>query len=173
MLQVQVDYPTEEEEFAIVRQTDVSRPPEIGRVLSREELVRLQHVVRRLPAADHVLRYAMTLTRATRPGAPDAPEFVRDYVTWGAGPRASQHLVLAAKARALLHGREHVSLDDVRAVTRPVLRHRVVTNFNAEADGMTADRIITRLLETVPADAVGTLSLGRLPQIFAGAREAT
>ncbi|MGE0374670.1 MAG: AAA family ATPase [Planctomycetaceae bacterium] len=169
MLQIHVDYPSEDEEFQIVRQMTAPLPAAVDRVLAHEELIRLQDVVRRLPAADHVLRYAMTCTRWTRRESEQAPDFVRDYVTWGAGPRASQHLVMAAKARAMLHGRTHVSIDDVRAVAPPVIRHRIVTNFNAEADGITADEIIRRLTALIPTDPAKTSSLGKLPQVFAGA----
>ena len=167
MLQVQVEYPSEEEEFQIVRQMTTPAPAAVEQVLSREELIRLQDVVRRLPVADHVLRYAMTCTRWTRRDSAGAPDFVREYVTWGAGPRASQHLVMAAKARAALHGREHVSIDDVRAVSPPVIRHRIVTNFNAEADGITAHEIVRRLTEVIPTDPRATSALGKLPNVFA------
>ncbi len=167
MLQVQVEYPTEEEEFQIVRQMTTPKPAAVEQVLTHEELIRLQDVVRRLPVADHVLRYAMNCTRWTRRESEHAPDFVREYVTWGAGPRASQHLIMAAEARAMLHGREHVSIDDVKAVAPPVIRHRIVTNFNAEADGITADEIVRRLTGIIPTDPRETSSLGKLPNVFA------
>ena len=169
MLQIQVNYPTEEEEFQIVRQMTAPAPEPVEQVLTRDELIRLQDVVRRLPVADHVLRYAMTCTRWTRQESEQTPDFVREYVTWGAGPRASQHLVMAAKARAMLRGREHVSIDDVRAVAPPVIRHRIVTNFNAEADGITADEIVRRLTEAIPTDPARTSHLARLSTVFASA----
>ncbi len=169
MLQVRVDYPTEDEEFQIVRQMTTPSPEPVEQVLTHEELIRLQDVVRRLPVADHVLRYAMTFTRWTRQETEAAPDFVREYVTWGAGPRASQHLVMAAKAHAMLHGREHVSVQDVQSVAAPVIRHRIVTNFNAEADGITAHEIVRRLTETIPTDPCETSNLSQLPHVFAPA----
>jgi MoxR-like ATPase len=171
MLQILVDYPSEEEEFQIVRQLTTPVPEPIERVLSQEELTRLQDVVRRMPVADHVLRYAMTLARWTRPGTSGAPELVDEYVTWGAGPRASQHLVQAAKARAMLQGEAHVSTSDVQAVAACCLRHRLVTNYNAEADGITPDVIIDRLFEVVPTDPTKTTAAGSLPPVFASADE--
>jgi MoxR-like ATPase len=108
--------------------------------------------VRRVPAADHVVRYALRLARLTRPGKGEVPAFVREYITWGAGPRASQYLVLAAKARAVLHGRFHATVEDIRAVAHPVLRHRIVTNFNAEAEGLKPDDLIRRLLDAVAVE---------------------
>jgi MoxR-like ATPase len=141
-----VDYPEEEEEFDIVRRTTADITPTITPMLSGEKILELQKIVRRVPAADHVVRYAMKLVRMTRPHKDAAPQFVRDYVTWGAGPRASQYLILGAKARAVLQGRFHAGEDDVRAVALPVLRHRIVTNFNAEAEGLKPDDIVRRLM---------------------------
>jgi MoxR-like ATPase len=119
----------------------------------------MQDIVRKVPVAPYVIRYAMKFTRLTRKNArttkaeaSDLPDFVREYVTWGAGPRASQFLVLAAKARAVLHGRYYVSCEDIRAVAHPVLRHRIITNFNAEAEGIKPDDIVTRLVNLVPRD---------------------
>ncbi|MFM9959910.1 MAG: AAA family ATPase [Planctomycetaceae bacterium] len=154
MLQVKVDYPTEDEEFDIVRSTTGGVHAAIEKVLGQEDLLRLQQIVLRVPVADHVIRYALQLTRLTRRGdnaASDAPNFVRDFVTWGAGPRASQCLILGAKARAVLRGQTHATLDDVQAVAAPVLRHRLVLNFHAEAEGLTADALVRRLIEHVPA----------------------
>ena len=144
-----VDYPEEDEEFDIVRRTTADITTTITPTLTGPRILELQKIVRRVPAADHVVRYAMKLVRLTRPNKPAAPQFIRDYVSWGAGPRASQCLVLGAKARAVLHGRFHAGLDDVRAVAFPVLRHRIVTNFNAEAEGVKSDEIVCRLIETV------------------------
>jgi MoxR-like ATPase len=169
MLQILVDYPSEDEEFQIVRQLTTPTPEPIERVLAQQELTRLQDVVRRLPVADHVLRYAMTLARWTRPNTPGVPDIVNDCITWGAGPRASQHLVMAAKARAMLHGQAHVSMKDVQAVAACCLRHRLVTNYNAEADGITPDTIVSRLLEAVPTDPAKTSAVGQLPPVFAAA----
>src|SRR5205823_4037681 len=121
-------------------------------VLSGEEVMQLQDIVRKVPVADHVIRYALQFSRLTRKTETGGvvPDFVRDYVAWGAGPRASQYLILAAKARALLKGRYHVSTDDIRQVALPVLRHRIVTNFNAEAEGMKSDAIVKKLIESIP-----------------------
>lgn len=155
MFNTYVDYPEEEEEYDIVCRTTADLDVAIAPMLSGEKILELQKIVRRVPAAEHVVRYAMKLVRLSRPvkGAAKAgngvPRFVRDYVSWGAGPRASQYLVLGAKARAALHGRYHAGLDDVRAVALPVLRHRIVTNFNAEAEGIKSDDIVRRLIETV------------------------
>ncbi|MFO1021750.1 MAG: MoxR family ATPase [Planctomycetales bacterium] len=150
MFNIRIAYPTEEEEFQIVRQTTADAKPTLERILTQIELIQLQHLVRRIPVADHVIRYAMQFSRMTRKGEPGIPEFVKNYVSWGAGPRASQCLILAAKARAVLRGRTYVSSEDVRSVTLPVLRHRVITNFNAEAEGITPDEVIRRLAETIP-----------------------
>ena len=119
--------------------------------LSGERIVALQETVRKVPVADHVLEYARNLARTTRPRTPEAPDFVNELVNWGAGPRASIYLTLAGKARAILHGRFHVTTDDIRHVARPVLRHRVLTTFSAEAAGKTSDDIIGKLLDYVPA----------------------
>jgi MoxR-like ATPase len=152
MLQINVEYPTEDEEFQIVRSTTAGARAAVEKVLGQEELARLQAIVSRVPVADHVIRYALQLTRLTRRVEADVPDFVRDFVTWGAGPRASQCLILGAKARAVLHGQTHASMDDVRAIAPPVLRHRLVLNFHAEAEGLTADMLVRRLIEHVPAD---------------------
>ena len=123
---------------------------ELKHVLSGDEVTSLQEIVRRVPVADHVIRYALQLTRLTRRAEGGCPDFVESFVGWGAGPRASQYLILAGKARALLKGRYHVSTDDIRAVALPVLRHRIVTNFNAEAEGVRSDTIVEKLLDFVP-----------------------
>jgi MoxR-like ATPase len=162
MFQIDVGYPSEEDELRIVSQTTAAYRPTLHRVLSPERIIELQDLVLRVPIADHVLRHAVALCRATRPGGSDdpaaaaaPPALVRKYVSWGAGPRASQYLVLAAKARAILHGRYAVSIDDVRALALPVLIHRVVANFHAEADGVTARAIVKHVIESVtPAVAV-------------------
>ncbi len=150
MFKVLVDYPSEEEECQIVKTTTAPQNVKLERTLNAREVMALQDAVRRVPCADHVIRYAARLSRATRATNGDAPKFIKDYVSWGAGPRASQHLVLAAKARAILKGRFYVSIDNVRSVARPVLRHRVLTNFNAEADGVRSDDIVARLIDTLP-----------------------
>lgn len=147
MFEVMIDYPNEDEEFQIVRQTTASAPPQISSVLSQEKLQRLQAAVRDIPVADSVIRFALSLSRLSRHNHPEAPDFIKQYVTWGAGPRASQYLILAAKARAALQGRMHVDLDDVKAVAAPVLRHRIVTNYLAEADRLSVDGIIEKLMK--------------------------
>ena len=159
MLQVKVDYPTEDEEFDIVRSTTGGTHAVIEKVLGHEDLVRLQQIVTRIPVADHVIRYALQLTRLTRRAEGETngvPSFVRDFVTWGAGPRASQCLILGAKARAVLRGQTFASIDDVQAVAAPVLRHRLVLNFHAEAEGLSADTLVRRLIEHVPTSVAGS-----------------
>ena len=156
MFMVHVPYPTLDDEREILRRTTGEESAEPTVVLRAEDLLELQHAVRSVPVADHVLEYVLALTRGTRVRS-DAPlEFLREWVTWGAGPRASQFLVLGAKAHAAISGRNHVSIEDVKAIAKPVLRHRIVTNFSAEAEGMTSDVIIDRLLDEVnPAAGVG------------------
>jgi MoxR-like ATPase len=122
----------------------------ITATLDAAQITELTRIVRRVPIADHVARYALKLARLTRSQPADSPDFIREYVMWGAGPRASQYLVLGAKARAVLEGRYHVSQDDIRAVALPVLRHRIKTNFNADAEGVTTDQVIQRLIDFVP-----------------------
>jgi MoxR-like ATPase len=169
MLNILVDYPDEAEELDIVRMTTSVQRPGVTKVLSGADILELQEVVRKVPVADHVSRYAVRLTRMTRREKGEVPDFIRDYVSWGAGPRASQYLVLAAKARAILNGRYHVSTDDVRSVAGPVLRHRIVTNFNAEAEGLKPDDIVNRLIKAVPVDEGGADRSGKLPKIFRSA----
>ena len=155
MFNVPVGYPSQAEEERIVVETTGAGEPDIKRVLGADDIIALQGLVRRVPVAEHVVRYAVKLARATRPEA-DAPAFIRNWVTWGAGPRASQYLVLGAKARAALAGRFAPGIEDVRAVAPLVLRHRIVTNFSAAAEGITSDIIIDRLVnETAPAEGVG------------------
>ncbi len=150
MFNIYVGYPSEEEEFQIVRLTTQSRKVDLQHVLSGEEVLALQEIVRKVPVADHIIRYALQFSRLTRRHEGDCPDFVNEYVGWGAGPRASQYLILAGKARALLKGRYHVSTEDIRQVALPVLRHRIVTNFNAEAEGIKSDQIVKKLIEYIP-----------------------
>ena len=150
MFHVSVDYPDEDEELEIVKRTTTDTQAQITATLDAQQITALTRIVRKVPVADHIARYALRLARLTRCQQPGAPDFVRDYVMWGAGPRASQYLVLGAKARAVLQGRYYVSQDDIRAVALPVLRHRIKTNFAADAEGVAADDIIRRLLAFLP-----------------------
>ena len=149
MFLVDVGYPTAEEEVQIVKSTTSGTSPRLTKVLSPEQILALQELVRRVPVPDHVVRYAVELVRQTRPKEPGASEAVRKHVNWGAGPRASQYLVVAAKARAVLQGRFAATVEDVRALALPVLRHRVLPNFAAESEGITSTRIVQQLLELV------------------------
>jgi MoxR-like ATPase len=149
LLDIRLGYPTADEEVEILRSTTGAEGGAIERVLDAERVLTLQRWTREVPAADNVLRYAAALVRATRPADPGAPDEVRRWVRWGAGPRAGQALVLGAKARALLEGRFHAEPQDVRRVAAPVLRHRVLVNFQAEAEGVTPDAVVDRLLEQV------------------------
>jgi MoxR-like ATPase len=150
MFNIFVDYPENAEEIEIVETTTSAYEPDLEQVLNAGDIIELQQLVRRVPVPRHVVEYAVRLSRATRPGEEQAPQFVKDWVNWGAGPRASQYLILGAKTRAIMHGRYTPDCEDVRAVARPVLRHRIITNFNAEADGITTIDIITRLLAEIP-----------------------
>jgi MoxR-like ATPase len=150
MFMISVGYPTADEELAIMRATTTANHIEVSPMLHADDILALQETVRRIPVGEHVFRYAMALTRATRPDTPEAPPFIREYVNWGAGPRASQYLILGAKARAALYGRNYATTEDVAAVTVPVLRHRIITNFNAEAEGMNSEKIAQKLLEQTP-----------------------
>jgi len=150
LLSVYVGYPTEAEEERIVAATTSSEAPRVERVLTGPQIIRLQNAVRSTPVGSHVLSYAVRLARASRPDEADAPEFVKNWVSWGAGPRASQTLILTAKARALMHGRPTPAIEDVQAMAAPAMRHRIITSFAAEADGISADDLVSRLLEAVP-----------------------
>ena len=151
MFMIHVDYPTEDEEMWVVKRTTARHLVEVKPVLDADEVLEIQSLVRDVPAADHVLRYALKLVRTTRKpvrGQQDVrPDFIERYVSWGAGPRASQYLVLAGKAKAILAGRTHVTIEDVASIAHPVLRHRLIANYNAEADGVGTDELVDRLLE--------------------------
>ncbi len=149
MLNLYIDYPTHDEERQIIKATTYGELGEVKPVLSGQDILLVQAIVRRVPISDHVLDYAVRLVRATRPKEKSAPGFIGQYVSWGAGPRAAQNLVLGAKARAILSGRYNVTANDVRALAHPVLRHRIFTNFNADAEGITPDNIVDLLLEAV------------------------
>src|SRR5256714_15320500 len=150
MFNINVGYPSEEEEFQIGRLTTRGREINLQHGLRGEEGLQLPDIVRQVPTADHGIRYALQFSRLTRRTEGGCPDFVNEYVGWGAGPRASQYLILAGKARALLKGRYHVSTEDIRQVALPVLRHRIVTNFNAEAEGMKSDAIVKKLIDFIP-----------------------
>ncbi len=147
MFEVRIDYPNEDAEMQIVKQTTSDFVPQVKPTLDAEQIKNYAQLVRRVPVADHLVRYALQLVRQTRVGRAAVPEIVEKYLSWGAGPRASQYLVLAAKARAALFGRMCVGTEDIQAVALPVLRHRMIANFNAEADGITTDAIVEHLLQ--------------------------
>ena len=149
MFMINVEYPTRNEERAIVKSTTMEITAEPEPVLSGADIIALQKIIRRIPVSQHVVDYAVNLARATRPGDGTAPDFVRQYLSWGAGPRAAQYLVLGAKSRALLHGRFNVSCEDIREITKSVMRHRIFTNFNADAESITPDKIVEMLIQTV------------------------
>jgi MoxR-like ATPase len=150
MFNISVGYPSRAEELEIMKQTTSPYKPELKAILQAEEILKLQEIVRQVVVADHVFAYAADLVRATRPRDAGVPKFIPEMVMWGAGPRASQYLILGGKARAILHGRLHVTTDDIKAVAYPVLRHRIITTFNAEAEGVTTDDIIERLITAIP-----------------------
>lgn len=149
MFNVYVDYPEADEEVEIVLSTTSAREPQLKTVMSGADILRLQEIVRKVPAAENVVKYAVKLVRSTRPNDETCPDSIKGWISWGAGPRASQYLVLGAKARAVMHGRYHISCDDIRAVSKPVLRHRILTSFNAEADGVDSLQIVDELLKIV------------------------
>ena len=156
MFMVHVPYPTMDEEREILRRTTGAQVVDLDVVMPADELREMQAVVRSIPVADHVFDYALSLSRGTRVRSDNPLESVSEWITWGAGPRASQFLILGGKAHAAIAGRNHVAIEDVRAVAHPVLRHRIVTNFSAAAEGMTPDRIVDQLLRDVdPTSAVG------------------
>jgi MoxR-like ATPase len=167
MFKVYVKYPNFLEEFEVARRTTSQQVDSIEAVLSAEEILELQRIVREVPVSDHVIRYALSLVRQTRVGEPGVPEFINEQIRWGAGPRAVQFLILGAKARALLHGRTHVSCDDIRALTKPVLRHRLVLSFAAESEGLQVDDIIERLIQSTPAQEDELTRDARFQKIFA------
>ncbi len=149
MFHIVIDHPPEDEEYDVVRTTTAILEPHFERPVSGEDLIAFQRLVRRVPVAEPVMRYALSLVRASRPKSPTAPDNVKKWVAFGASVRAAQYLVLGAKARALTEGRYHVSFDDIRALAHPVLRHRVLTNFHAQSEGITSDVLVDRLLESV------------------------
>ena len=169
MFNVFVDYPEEDEELRIVLQTTADAEVRLTSTLRPEEINDLCGIVRRVPIAEHIAQYAIQLARLTRREKGNPPDFVRNYVLWGAGPRASQFMVLGAKARAILHGRYHVSHEDIRAVAFPVLRHRIKTNFTADAEGVRTDDIIQQLIDIVPEVSESADDGRRLSEVFKSA----
>jgi MoxR-like ATPase len=155
MFHIVIEHPPEEEEFDVVRTTTAIVDPRFERPVTGADLIAFQRLVRRVPVADAVLRYALSIVRTSRPKAKNAPESVKKWVAFGASVRAAQYLVLGAKARALTSGRYHVSFDDIRAMAHPVLRHRVLTNFRAESEGITTDSIVDELLSVVATPKSG------------------
>ena len=155
MLSINIGYPSREEERRIVNATTATTSQEVRAVLRGREMLWIQQLVRQIVASDHMVDYAVDLVRATRPKEPTALPFIKKWLAWGAGPRAAQYITLTAKARAVLYGRLAVSAEDVRAMARPVLRHRIFTNFNADAEGVDTDQILDKLLQTVPEPSYG------------------
>jgi MoxR-like ATPase len=149
MFQIRIDYPTAEEEEEIVRRTTSALKADLSSVLHAEDILLLQDLVRRVPVPDHVIKYAVHLVRKTRPKADDADPICKEFLTWGAGPRASQYLILGGKARAVLHGRFSVEIEDIQALAEPVLAHRLLTNFHAEASGKSSSDVIRHLLDNL------------------------
>jgi len=152
LFNIMVKYPSHREEVEIMRSVSSDAEPSLQTVLDGPAILEYQNLVRRVPVADHVFEYAAALVRATRPDEPEAPEFVKKFMAWGAGPRASLNLIVAGKARAALRGRSHVAVEDIRELYLPILRHRIIPNFAARSEGMTSDTLISRLLEKMPAD---------------------
>jgi MoxR-like ATPase len=155
MFHIVIEHPPENEEFDVVRTTTAVLDPKFERPVSGPDLVAFQTLVRRVPVSEPVMRYALRLVRTSRPKSPDAPELIKKYVAFGASVRAAQYLILGAKAKALTEGRYHVSFDDIKALAHPVLRHRVLTNFRAESEGVTSDALVDELLKSVPTPRSG------------------
>lgn len=150
LFNIVIDYLSTEDEIRMVSETTSTKVPDIQKIFNAQEIIEIQNIVRQVPVSDNVVRYAVNLVSATRPTTDKAPDFVKNHLRWGAGSRASQALILAGKARALLHGRYNVAIEDVKALAEPVLRHRIVTNFNADAEGVTVNDIIRKILEITP-----------------------
>ena len=167
MFKVFVQYPSFSEEFEIAQRTTGTTTSDVEPILTASEIIALQKSVREVPLSDHIARYAIAIVRQTRVGGDGVPEFVSDQLAWGAGPRAVQYLILGCKARALLQGRSHVTIEDVQALAAPVLRHRIVVGFAAESEGVTADSIIKQLIETTPAHEDELTRDPRFQTIFA------
>jgi MoxR-like ATPase len=169
MFKVFVKYPTFQEEFEIARRTTGVMSDEITPVLTGEQILDIQTLVRKVPVTDHVIHYCLALVRQTRVGEPGVPKFVKEWLSWGAGPRAVQNLILGAKARALLYGRSHVTTEDVKALAHPVLRHRILTNFTAASEGVSTDKVIDKVLQETPEKEGDLTRDERFKKIFTGA----
>jgi MoxR-like ATPase len=167
MFKVFVKYPRFQEEFEIARRTTALLSEDVQPVLDGGQILELQRLVRKVPVTDHVIRYTLALVRQTRVGEPGTPKFARDWLSWGAGPRAVQYLILGGKARALLHGRAHVQCEDIMALAYPVLRHRILTNFTAASEGITSDTVIKKLIEETPSRDSELTRDERFKKIFA------
>ena len=167
LFKVLVEYPSFRDEFEIARRTTSIQTDDVHPVLTGEEILSIQKLVRQVPVTDHVIEYALALVRQTRIGEPGVPQFVADQLSWGAGPRAVQSLLLGGKARALLNGRGFVSTEDIAALAAPVLRHRIVTNFSAESEGITTDKVIARLVAETPSKEGELTRDPRFQKIFA------
>jgi MoxR-like ATPase len=167
MFKVFVEYPSFQEEFEIARRTTTTAGEELHPVLTAERILELQDLVRRVPMSDHLIHYTLALVRQTRLGQPGTPDFVKEWLAWGAGPRAVQNLILGAKARALLYGRVAVQHEDLQALAAPVLRHRLLTNFTAASEGVTSDQVVKKLLETTPVHENELTRDPRFQKIFA------
>jgi MoxR-like ATPase len=167
MFKVFVRYPKFDEEFEIARRTTSLQSEEVVPVLSGDQILELQNLVRRVPVTDSVIKYTLALVRQTRVGEPGVPKFIRDWLSWGAGPRAVQYLILGGKARALLYGRTSVSTDDVKSLAYPVLRHRILTNFTAASEGISSDTVIKKLIEETPDKESELTRDERFKKIFA------
>jgi MoxR-like ATPase len=150
MFMVMVNYPKRDEELEVLKRTTGAGAPKVRRVINAARIVQLQEIVRRVPVGDHVYTFALDLCRATRPNEPGASDFVRHWLSWGAGPRAGQNMILAGKARALMRGRIYVTIEDIESVAAPVLRHRIIPNFNAEAEGITVEQIVEKIITLIP-----------------------
>lgn len=167
MFKVFVDYPSFKDEFEIARRTTARGSHDVKAVLSGDDILKLQDIIRDVPVSDHVIRYALSLVRQTRIGTEGVPGFVAESVGWGAGPRAVQHLILGSKTRALLYGRSHVSTDDIQALAHPVLRHRLAINFAAQSDGLNSDDVIQQLIDETPTKEDELTRDARFQKIFA------
>src|ERR1700740_739876 len=167
MFKVFVRYPKFDEEFEIARRTTALITEEIHPVLSGDQILDLQKLVRKVPVSDHIIRYTLALVRQTRIGEPGVPKFIRDWLSWGAGPRAVQNLIIGGKARALLYGRVHVQTEDIQALAYPVLRHRILTNFTAASEGISPDTVVKKLIEEKPSREGELTRDERFKKIFA------